>query len=75
MEVNILIRTNIKIGPDREIQQGLANTMETQPFKNIKLTKGNLLDLVFESNPSLVKSSTNLPGISDHKIVNTNKKM
>ena len=31
--------------------------------------EGNLLDLVFVSNPSLVKSSTNVPGISDHDII------
>jgi hypothetical protein len=31
--------------------------------------EGNLLDLVFVSNPTLVKSSTNVPGISDHDII------
>ena len=31
--------------------------------------EGNLLDLVFVSNPSLVKSSTNVPGISDHDMI------
>jgi hypothetical protein len=31
--------------------------------------EGNLLDLVFVSNPSLVKPSTNVPGISDHDII------
>jgi len=28
--------------------------------------ENNLLDLVFVSNPTLVKSSINVPGISDH---------
>ena len=31
--------------------------------------EGNLLDLVFVSNPTLVKSSVNVPGISDHDII------
>ena len=29
----------------------------------------NLLDLVFTTNPTLIKSSSNTPGISDHDIV------
>ena len=28
--------------------------------------ENNLLDLIFTMNPSLIKSSTNIPGISDH---------
>ena len=31
----------------------------------------NILDLVFTNNPSLVKSSTSVPGISDHAMVVT----
>jgi hypothetical protein len=31
----------------------------------------NLLELVFASNPTLVKSSVNVPGISDHEIIIT----
>jgi hypothetical protein len=34
--------------------------------------ENNLLDLVFVSNPTLVKSSVNVPGISDHEIIITN---
>ena len=33
--------------------------------------KRNLLDLVFTSNATLTKSSTNIPGISDHAIIIT----
>jgi hypothetical protein len=33
--------------------------------------ENNLLDLVFVSNPTLVKSSVNVPGISDHEIIIT----
>ena len=32
---------------------------------------GNMLDLVFTNNPSLVKSSYSVPGISDHAMVVT----
>ncbi|KAK3107538.1 hypothetical protein FSP39_016928 [Pinctada imbricata] len=31
--------------------------------------QGNILDLVFTTNPSLIKSTTVIPGISDHDIV------
>ena len=33
--------------------------------------KKNLLDLVFTSNATLTKSSTNIPGISDYAIIVT----
>ena len=33
--------------------------------------KKSLLDLVFTSNATLTKSSTNIPGISDHAIIVT----
>lgn len=33
--------------------------------------ENNILDLVFTTNPSLVKTSTNIPGISDHAIIIT----
>ena len=37
-----------------------------------KPTRGdNILDLVMTSNPTLVKSSSNAPGISDHDMVIT----
>ena len=36
--------------------------------------EGNLLDLVFVSNPTLVKSSTNVSGILDHDIIITDMK-
>ena len=31
--------------------------------------ENNLLDLIFTMNPSLIKSSTNIPEISDHAII------
>jgi hypothetical protein len=35
------------------------------------LLSNSLLVLVFVSNPTLVKSSVNVPGISDHEIIKT----
>ena len=40
--------------------------MHNQPTR-----QDNILDLVFTNNPSLVKSSTSVPGISDHAMVVT----
>ena len=61
-------------GQDRELQQGLADLMGTHNLNQIHETptrEGNLLDLVFVSNPTLVKSLVNVPGISDHDIIIT----
>ena len=61
-------------GPDREIQQGLADIMGSNNLTQVHETptrEGKLLDLVFVSNPTLVKSSVNVPGISDHDIIIT----
>jgi hypothetical protein len=61
-------------GPDREIQQELADLMSFHNLAQVHnqpTREGNLLDLVFVSNPTLVKSSTNVPGISDHDIIIT----
>ena len=33
--------------------------------------ENNLMDIIFTMNPSLIKSSTNIPGISDHAIIIT----
>ena len=59
---------------DRNIHQRLIDLtsehnltqIHDQPTRN-----GKLLDLVFTSNPSLIKSSVSVPGISDHDIVVT----
>ena len=59
----------------REIQQGLADLMGANNITQIRdspTRENNLLDLVFVSNPTLVKSSVNVPGISDHEIIITN---
>ena len=59
---------------DKNVHQKLINLMSEnnltqvhdQPTRN-----GKLLDLVFTTNPSLIKSSVSIPGISDHDIVVT----
>ena len=59
---------------DRNIHQRLIDLtsehnltqIHDQPTRN-----GKLLDLVFTTNPSLIKSSVSVPGISDHDIVVT----
>jgi hypothetical protein len=46
-------------------QEGLTQVYE-------EVTRGdNLLDLIFTTNPFLVKTSTNIPGISDHTVIVT----
>ena len=59
---------------DREVQQALLDLsiehgltqIQDQPTRD-----SNLLDLVFTNNPSLVKTSTSVPGISDHAMAVT----
>ena len=61
-------------GPDREIQQGLVDITEAfslTQIHNQPTREENLLDLVFVTSPTLIKSSTNALGISDHEIVIT----
>ena len=50
---------------DLSIEHGLTQ-VHSQPTR-----EGNTLDLVFTNNPSLVKSSISIPGISDHAMVVT----
>ena len=59
---------------ERDVQQALLDfavehgltQVHSQPTRD-----NNLLDLVFTTNPSLVKSSTSVPGISDHAMIVT----
>ncbi|CAG2209704.1 MAPRE [Mytilus edulis] len=59
---------------DPEVQKQLVN-ITTQfgltQFHEEPTRENNLLDLVFTTNPSLMKTSTNIPGISDHAIIIT----
>ena len=59
---------------DREIQQALLDLSIEQGLTQIHeqpTRQDNILDLVFTNNPSLVKSSNSIPGISDHSMVVT----
>ena len=59
---------------DREVQQALLDLstehgltqVHNQPTRD-----NNMLDLVFTNNSSLVKTSTSVPGISDHAMIVT----
>ncbi|CAC5416334.1 unnamed protein product [Mytilus coruscus] len=63
-----------KDAQDPEVQKQLIN-ITTQfgltQFHEEPTRESNLLDLVFTTNPSLMKTSTNIPGISDHAIIIT----
>lgn len=58
--------------PDRQLHLDLvditASALLTQIHQQPTREK-NILDLIFTTNPSLVKSSTSVPGISDHHVV------
>ena len=61
-------------GGDNEIQQALIDITSSALLSQVHHTptrNQNILDLVFASNPSLVKSSVSIPGICDHHIVIT----
>ncbi|KAK3097942.1 hypothetical protein FSP39_014709 [Pinctada imbricata] len=66
---------SIKNGNDRDIQQQLiidiANSSGLSQIHDQPTRGDNLLDLVFTANPSFIKSSVSVPGISDHAIVIT----
>ena len=57
---------------DREVQQALLDLNTdfnlTQAYDQ-PTRENNLLDLIFTTNPSLIKSTTNAPGISGHDMV------
>lgn len=68
---NLSVRANAQ---DKEVQQAvldLAVDFNLTQVHDKPTREGNLLDLTFSSNPSLIKSSSNAPGISDHDIVVT----
>ena len=59
---------------DREIQRSLLNVVTSHAITQIHETPtrgNNLLIIILTSNPSLIKSSTNAPGISDHDMIIT----
>ena len=59
---------------NRDIQQSIVNISLTSELTQVhdQPTRGKkILDLIFTANPSLIKSSISIPGISDHDIVAT----
>jgi hypothetical protein len=59
---------------NRDIQQSIVNISLTSELTQVhdQPTRGNkILDLIFTTNHSLIKSSISIPGISDHDIVAT----
>ena len=61
-------------GKDNDIQQSLIDLATASNLTQVQFTPtrgSNILDLVFTSNPTLAKSSVNIPGVSDHEIVVT----
>ncbi len=73
-DINWSQHTTNSTGKDNTIQQALINTTSSFTLTQVHHTptrQHNILDLVFFSNPSLVKSSISVPGISDHDMVVT----
>ncbi|XP_052780575.1 uncharacterized protein LOC128217460 [Mya arenaria] len=65
----LTVRNNAQ---DREVQQALLDVITEFNLTQIHdqpTRENNLLYLIFTSNPSIIKSTANAPGISDHAIV------
>ena len=65
----------VKSGSEKEVQQQLIETTTSASLTQIHdqpTRADNMLDLVFTSNPSHIKTSVSVPGISNHDIVITN---
>jgi hypothetical protein len=61
---------------DREVQakiMDLTNQFQLSQIHETPTRENNLLDIVLTTIPSLVKTSQNVPGISDHEIVVSNR--
>ncbi|CAC5395645.1 unnamed protein product [Mytilus coruscus] len=59
---------------DKEIQRALMEVIISHSITQIHETPtrgNNLLDIVLTTNPSLIKTSTNAPGMSDHDVIVT----
>ena len=59
---------------DKEVQRTLIDITSQYGLTQLHeepTSENNLLDLIFTTNPTLAKTSTNIPGISDHAIVVT----
>ena len=58
---------------DKAVQQALIDTTSANltQIRESPTREHNILDLVFTSNPTLVKSSISVPGLSDHEAIVT----
>ncbi|KAL8581458.1 hypothetical protein ACOMHN_004343 [Nucella lapillus] len=72
--INWINHTTHSTGKDNDIQQSLVDIMQSSTLTHVHHSPTrfmNILDLIFFSNPSLVKSSVSVPGISDHEMIVT----
>ena len=68
---NLAVRVGAQ---DREVQQALLDLTSEHGLTQVHhepTRQNNILDLVFTNNPSIIKTSTSVPGISDHSMVVT----
>ncbi|KAL8608422.1 hypothetical protein ACOMHN_002655 [Nucella lapillus] len=72
--INWINHTTHSTGKDNDIQQSLVDIMQSSTLTQVHHSPTrfmNILDLIFFSNPSLVKSSVSVLGISDHEMIVT----
>ncbi|KAL8615270.1 hypothetical protein ACOMHN_051762 [Nucella lapillus] len=72
--INSINHTTHSTGKDNDIQQSLVDIMQSSTLTQVHHSSTrfmSILDLIFFSNPSLVKSSVSVPGISDHEMIVT----
>ncbi|KAL8612269.1 hypothetical protein ACOMHN_038181 [Nucella lapillus] len=72
--INWINHTTHSTGKDNDIQQSLVDIMQSSTLTQVHHSPTrfmNILDLIFFSNHSLVKSSVSVPGISDHEMIVT----
>ncbi|KAL8604967.1 hypothetical protein ACOMHN_028595 [Nucella lapillus] len=70
--INWINHTTHSTGKDNDIQQSLVDIMQSSTLTQVHHSPTrfmNILDLIFFSNPSLVKSSVSVPGISNHEMI------
>ncbi|XP_076434597.1 uncharacterized protein LOC143274614 [Babylonia areolata] len=73
-DVNWKNGTTTPEAPQRQVQETLVNVTETVQLTQVhaeSTRENDVLGLVFTTNPTLVKNSSSVPGISDHAIVVT----
>ena len=72
LDIDWSIHAALSTGKENLIQQLLIDISSSFLLTKVQQTPtrgSNILDLVFTSNPTLVKSSVSIQGISDHDII------